>query len=264
MTIETILYRFRVRGGTAAALAALNEVPLARELVFETDTGRSKLGDGATQFNALPYVAGGSTIELRATSTHVQWRPEGGPTWFDLVALEDLRGEDGNDGDDGADGREVEIRRGSTHLQWRYAGDLVWIDLIPLADLEGEPGPAGPSSSCFPTATFDGGLGDIAIGAHCDLFVPFGFSITRATLLGDAPGTLQIDVRAVSYASHPPGPTNTICGGSPPTLASSSKAQDAVLSGWTTTIAAGTVMRFIVTASEGVKRANLVLEGERT
>lgn len=52
------LYRFLVRGGTAAALAALNEIPLARELIVETDTGKSKLGDGATHYNDLPYFGG--------------------------------------------------------------------------------------------------------------------------------------------------------------------------------------------------------------
>jgi len=56
-TTETIPYRFLVRGGTAANLAAVNEVPLKRELVVAIDTGRIKLGDGVTSYNALPYVA---------------------------------------------------------------------------------------------------------------------------------------------------------------------------------------------------------------
>ena len=254
MTIETIFYRFRVRGGTAAALAALNEVPLDRELVFEVDTGRAKLGDGVTAYNALPYTAGGAPVELQATATHLQWRPVGGPTWFDLVPLADLEGEDG---------REVELRTNTTHMQWRYVGDPGWTDLIALSLLKGDPGPPGPSSSCFPTASFDGGLGDIVVGSFCDLFVPFGFTINRATLLGDAAGSLQVDIRIVSYASHPPGPTHTICGGSPPTLSGTSKVQDATLTGWTTAVAAGSVIRFIVTASSGIKRANLVIDGSR-
>ena len=258
MTIETILYRFRVRGGTAAALAALNEVPLSRELVFETDTGRAKLGDGETAYNALAYTAGGAPVELQASATHLQWRPVGDPTWIDLVALSDLSG------DDGDPGREIELQVSSTHVQWRYIGDPAWNDLIARSALQGDPGPPGPSSSCFPTASFDGGLGDIAVGAACDLFVPFGFTIDRATLLGDAAGTLQVDIRVVSYAAHPPGPTHTICGGSPPTLASTNRAQDSTLTGWTTVIAAGSVMRFIVTASAGVKRATLVLDGSRS
>lgn len=56
---ETIHYRFLVRGGTAANLAAVNEVPLARELVIATDTGALRLGDGMTPWLDLPDLAGG-------------------------------------------------------------------------------------------------------------------------------------------------------------------------------------------------------------
>lgn len=59
---ETIQARFLVRRGTASDLAAVNEVPLLGELVFETDqnlaTGllKLKMGDGSTHYNALPYM----------------------------------------------------------------------------------------------------------------------------------------------------------------------------------------------------------------
>lgn len=56
---ETIHYRFKVRGASAATLTSVNETPLVRELVIETDTGKIKLGDGATAWNDLPYLPGG-------------------------------------------------------------------------------------------------------------------------------------------------------------------------------------------------------------
>jgi hypothetical protein len=56
MSATVIPYRFLARGGTADALAALNEVPLIRELIVEVDTLKMKLGDGATSYNALPYI----------------------------------------------------------------------------------------------------------------------------------------------------------------------------------------------------------------
>ena len=59
---EVIEYRFRVRRGTAADLAAVNETPLQGEFYMETDTGRVKLGDGTTAqrlVNALPAVVAG-------------------------------------------------------------------------------------------------------------------------------------------------------------------------------------------------------------
>lgn len=59
MTETVIPYRFLVRGGTAAALAAANEIPKRRELYFELDTGKFKLGDGVTAYNSLGYVGDG-------------------------------------------------------------------------------------------------------------------------------------------------------------------------------------------------------------
>lgn len=42
--------------GTAAALAATNPVIAAGQIVYETDTGRVKVGDGSTAWSALPYA----------------------------------------------------------------------------------------------------------------------------------------------------------------------------------------------------------------
>lgn len=58
--MTTIALRFTLRRGTAANLATVNEVPLHGELVVETDTGRAKLGDGATSYNSLPYWTAGA------------------------------------------------------------------------------------------------------------------------------------------------------------------------------------------------------------
>ena len=48
--------RIQLRRGTVAGLAAANEVPLAGELVVETDTGRVKAGDGVSNYNSLEYI----------------------------------------------------------------------------------------------------------------------------------------------------------------------------------------------------------------
>lgn len=63
--MATLDYRFKVRGGLAAALASLNEVPLRREMIVELDnlftTGefKAKIGDGTTHYNDLPYLQAG-------------------------------------------------------------------------------------------------------------------------------------------------------------------------------------------------------------
>ena len=66
----TVQDRFRLRRGTAAALTAANETPLADEIVIESDTGltdgarKMKIGDGVTAWNDLPYLAigGGAPV----------------------------------------------------------------------------------------------------------------------------------------------------------------------------------------------------------
>jgi hypothetical protein len=68
MTV-TIEDRFKLRRGTAANLATVNEVPLAGEIVYETDQGlvdgkyKIKIGDGVTHYDDLPYVSLGGGVE---------------------------------------------------------------------------------------------------------------------------------------------------------------------------------------------------------
>lgn len=47
---------------TAAALAAANPLLLKGEVVYESDTGKRKVGDGMTTWNNLAYEAGGGDI----------------------------------------------------------------------------------------------------------------------------------------------------------------------------------------------------------
>lgn len=59
--------RFKLRGGLAADLADVNEVPLRREMIVELDnlftTGefKAKIGDGTTHYNDLPYLQTGGS-----------------------------------------------------------------------------------------------------------------------------------------------------------------------------------------------------------
>lgn len=229
MTIKVESIRFRVRGGTSANLATVNEVPLARELVVETDTGRMKLGNGTAAYSSLPYLTtGGVDVEFRVSGGYIQVSTDGGTTWENLVALADLKG---NQGDPG---------------------------------VQGEPGPPGPSSETFPTFSFDGGLSDVAVGSFADLYVPFGFDFSEWTLLADSTGIMEVDLRACPVASHPPSSLQSICGSSRPKLLGQDKAQDAILAGWSVSIPSGYVLRAVITACSGVKRANMVMRGVRT
>lgn len=50
-----MVYKIKLRRGTAAAWTSTNPVLLDGEPGFESDTGRYKLGDGASAWTALPY-----------------------------------------------------------------------------------------------------------------------------------------------------------------------------------------------------------------
>jgi hypothetical protein len=50
----------QLKGGTAAALTAVNPVLSARELCVETDTGKGKIGDGTTTWSNLDYAFAGA------------------------------------------------------------------------------------------------------------------------------------------------------------------------------------------------------------
>ncbi len=52
--MTTILAKLKMRRGTAAEWAASNPVLAEGELAFETDTGRTKIGNGVTGYSALP------------------------------------------------------------------------------------------------------------------------------------------------------------------------------------------------------------------
>lgn len=57
-----VITTFQVRRGTAAQWTSVNPVLAAGEEGYETDTRRSKHGDGTSPWNSLPYdTASGST-----------------------------------------------------------------------------------------------------------------------------------------------------------------------------------------------------------
>lgn len=289
MSQVVVAQRMWQRRDTAANWTSVNPVLAAGEIGVELGANpaapqKFKIGNGVSVWTALEY--GGSTngsvwrngagepsnavgedgdYYLRTTNGDVYQRVGGV-----YVIVGNIMGPGGEDGEDGTDGREVEMQVAGGFVQWRYVGDPSWANLIAISSMqgpagdEGPQGPPGPSSSCFPTAAFDGGTGDILPGHFCDLYVPFGFDILEYTLLGDAAGSIQVDVRVASYATFPPDSGDSICGGNVPTLSASDKSQNAVLGGWTTAVPGGSTVRFIVLSCTGIKKANLVLRGERS
>lgn len=113
--------------------------------------------NGHTPVKGVDYFDGvdggdGREVELQKSATHIQWRYVGDVTWLNLVALTDIKGDQGIqgiqgnagiDGDDGIDGKSVEIQNNGTYIQWRLIGDTTWINIVALIDLKGDQGIQG-------------------------------------------------------------------------------------------------------------------------
>lgn len=106
-------------------------------------------------------------------------------------------------------------------------------------------------------ATFDGGGAVLVPGVFTDVLVPFNCTITSATVLADQTGSIVLSVLADPYASFPP--TTNIAPTTPPTISADDKSQDVALSGWTTSISAGTVVRLGIVSCTSIERATLTL-----
>lgn len=112
--------------------------------------------------------------------------------------------------------------------------------------------------------TINGNGSAITTGVVGDVLVPYGATITQATILADQTGSIVIDVWKDTYANYPPTVADSITAAAPPTISSSNKSQDATLTGWTTSISAGDTIRFNVNSCSSITRATLILKVTRT
>lgn len=90
----------------------------------------------------------GRQVDFRISSGYIQWQYSGDTGWVNLVALADLKGADGVDGD------PVYLRDNGTHIQWKI-GAGAWADLLALTQITG---PAG-SNATVTTASINTALG---------------------------------------------------------------------------------------------------------
>lgn len=106
MITEMIEGRVQFPGYTAAKLAAVNPVLLAREVVYESDTGKRKVGDGVTAWNNLPYEGGSSSPAVvtiapgeRVENAPIKFTKQGDviPVFIDRYALGGPTEGEGND-----------------------------------------------------------------------------------------------------------------------------------------------------------------------
>jgi hypothetical protein len=104
----------------------------------------------------------------------------------------------------------------------------------------------------------DGGGAVLAPGAGGDAELPWAYVVEGWALYADAAGDAVLDLQvATSYATFPTA--TSICGGAPPTLAGAQKATSTDLTGWTTALPRGTVLRPVLQSAASVSRLSLTL-----
>lgn len=174
--------RFLVRGGTAANLAAVNEIPFVRELIVERDTLKMKLGDGINHYNDLAYISTGGG---------------GGSTWRNGTgAPSDSLGANGDYYLDDATG-DVYAKAAGTYTI--------------VANIKGTPGVPGSSSGQVSLGAGDR-ANPVPLGIKALTPVTMACDIVRWVMViatdDDASGDVEVDVRRVSYADFASGRPN--------------------------------------------------------
>ncbi len=98
-------------------------------------------------------------VDFRVENGYVQYTING-TEWENLIAVNEIKGEQGAKGDKGdkgdtgatgpqgetgtaVNGREVEFDKTSTHIVWRYKGEINWRELVLLSTLKGDKGDTG-------------------------------------------------------------------------------------------------------------------------
>jgi hypothetical protein len=123
-----------------------------------------------------------------------------------------------------------------------------------VGDLEeGGGGPGGAIARTL-TAVFDGGSVDgapqsVGAGTAVQLRAPYALTLTGWTLIQQgATGDVTVDVRSKPFSS---GSFASLTGGSAPSASGGANAEGGV-SGWTTAIAAGDLVEFLISARTGL------------
>lgn len=114
--------------------------------------------------------------------------------------------------------------------------------------------------------SIDGGGSAITTGIKgTGLRIPFGCTITRATLLAETSGAVVVDIWKDTYANFPPTVADTITASAKPTIAASGvKDEDATLTGWTTAIAADDILYFNIDSVTTITHLTIFLRVVRT
>jgi hypothetical protein len=110
----------------------------------------------------------------------------------------------------------------------------------------------------------DGGGSAITTGIKGDVEIPFACSINQVTMLADQTGSIQVDIWKDTYANFAPTDADSITAAAVPNISAADKSQDATLTGWTTSVTAGDILRFNVDSVATIERVTISLKITKT
>lgn len=116
----------------------------------------------------------------------------------------------------------------------------------------------------------DGGGAVISNGVKPYLPIKFNCTIEEVSLLGDQSGSITVDIAKCSFAqfdagaTHPVFPGDSITAADTPAIAASTKYDDALLTGWNTTINAGDILAFKVSGVTNLTKCTVSLKVQKT
>ena len=156
-----------------------------------------------------------------------------------------------------------------------YVGDTFATDNPDLAAIEAIAGTAGVArKTAANTWSLDDGTTNlvfiidnngtaITTGIKGDLQIPYACTILGNTALADQSGSIVVDVWKDTYANYPPTDADSITASAPITISSATKSTDSTLTGWTTSVTAGDVLRFNVDSITTITRVCIMIKVKR-
>ena len=135
----------------------------------------------------------------------------------------------------------------STHKLIYQSDGSTWTTIF-------DPGGIGGSGQSFSAQCILGdGVNVIGTGNFAYLYFPFAATITGIVGLADASGSVTVEARVCTYSAFDPtthpATGDKISASAPLTISSAKKAKDTTLTGWTTAIAADSVLMLVPTGA---------------